>query len=270
MKKILGTLVAFALVLSLGACGSKTDSTEDKTIKIGASPTPHAEILAVAKDLLEKEGYTLEIVEYNDYVIPNTATQSGELDANYFQHLPYLEDFNDKNGTTLVSVAAIHYEPLGIYAGKTSSLAELKDGATVSVPNDATNEARALLLLQDQGLIKLKEGADLAATILDIEENPKNLKFTELEAAQLVRSLSDVDISVINGNYALLGGLKVSDALASEKADSQAAQTYANIIAVKDGNQDLPKIKALVKAMTSDEVRDYINDTYNGAVVPIF
>lgn len=270
MKKILGTLVAFALVLSLVACGSKTDSTEDKTIKIGASPTPHAEILAIAKDLLEKDGYTLEIVEYNDYVIPNTATQSGELDANYFQHLPYLEDFNEKNGTTLVSVAAIHYEPLGIYAGKTASLAELKDGASVSLPNDATNEARALLLLQDQGLIKLKDGADLAATILDIEENPKNLKFTELEAAQLVRSLSDVDISVINGNYALLGGLKVSDALASEKADSQAAKTYANIIAVKEGNEDLPKIKALVKAMTSDEVRDYINDTYNGAVVPIF
>jgi len=271
MKKIFTLLLVLALSLGLVACGgtAKTDDT-DKTITIGASPTPHAEILAVAKEILAKEGYTLNIVEYNDYVLPNTATESGELDANYFQHKPYLDNFNKENNTHLVSVAAIHYEPFGIYAGKTKSLADLKDGAIVGVPNDSTNEARALLLLQDNGLITLKDGAGVGAKITDIATNPKNLDIREIEAAQLPRVLADVDIAVINGNYAIEGGLKVADALAVENASSTAAQTYANIIVVKEGNENLPKIQALIKAMTSDEVKKFINDTYNGAVLPIF
>ena len=292
MKKTFALALALTLLLGLlSACGSAaapaataasaataapsaaaSAAPEDNVIKVGASVTPHAEILAVAKDILAKEGYDLEIVEYNDYVLPNTATEDGELDANYFQHQPYLTNFNAENGTHLVSVAAIHYEPFGIYAGKCSDLSQLPDGATVSVPNDGTNEARALLLLQQEGLITLKEGIDASstATKLDIASNPKNLKIEELEAAQLVRSLQDVDVAVINGNYAIEGGLKVSQALAVEAADGDAAQTYANIVVVKEGNENLPKIQALVKALQSDEVRDYINSTYDGAVVPIF
>lgn len=269
MKKLGTLLLTIAILFSLVACGSN-GKTEDKTIKIGASTTPHAEILAVAKPILEKEGYTLEIVEYNDYILPNTATESGELDANYFQHQPYLTDFNQNNNTHLVSVAAIHYEPFGIYAGKTASLEALVDGATVAVPNDSTNEARALLLLQDKGLINLAEGAGMGAKVTDIVNNPKNLKIEEVAAAQLPRALADVDIAVINGNYAIEGGLKVSQALAVEDSDSTAAQTYANILVVKEGNENLPKIQALVKALTSQEVKDFINSTYDGAVLPIF
>ena len=196
--------------------------------------------------------------------------EDGELDANFFQHQPYLDDFNAENGTHLVSVAAVHFEPFGLYAGKTASLDELKEGASVAVPNDTTNEARALLLLEAQGLIKLKEDAGLSATVLDIVENPLNLEIKEIEAAQLVRSLPDVDIAAINGNYAAEGGLNVADAIAVEASDSLAADTYANVIAVKEGNEDSAKTKALVDAVLSDDVKTYINDTYGNAVIPVF
>ncbi len=265
--------IAFAVVCvaGLAACGQSGSSADgDKTIKVGASPTPHAEILNAVKDELAKDGYTLEVVEYNDYIQPNTALEDGQLDANYFQHVTYLNDFNEENGTHLVDAADIHFEPFGLYAGKTSSLDALPDGATVAVPNDTTNEARALLLLQQEGLIKLKDGAGLNATVVDIVENPKNLKIEELEAAQLPRSLQDVDIAAINGNYALGAGLKVSDALATESDQGEAAKAYANIVAVKDGNQDSEKTKALVKALTSEAAKQYIDDTYDGAVVTVF
>lgn len=249
---------------------SDAQAEDEKVIKVGASVTPHAEILEQVKDTLAEQGYTLEIVEYNDYVLPNTALEAGDLDANFFQHQPYLDDFNAENGTHLVSVAKVHFEPFGIYAGKTDSLDALQDGATVAVPNDTTNEARALLLLEAQGLIKLKEDAGLTATVLDIEENPKNLEIQEIEAAQLVRSLPDVDIACINGNYAAEGGLDVADAIAVEASDSLAAETYGNVIAVKEGNEDSAKTKALVDAVLSDKVKQYIQETYGNAVVPVF
>lgn len=255
---------------SADSTADASDTQELETIKVGASITPHAEILAQVKDKLAEEGYDLEIVEYNDYVLPNTALEDGELDANFFQHQPYLDDFNAENGTHLVSVAAVHFEPFGLYAGKTASLDELKEGASVAVPNDTTNEARALLLLEAQGLIKLKEDAGLSATVLDIVENPLNLEIKEIEAAQLVRSLPDVDIAAINGNYAAEGGLNVADAIAVEASDSLAADTYANVIAVKEGNEDSAKTKALVDAVLSDDVKTYINDTYGNAVIPVF
>lgn len=278
MKKlltILGTTLLSAALLA--GCGSTTateseaDATEaGGTITVAATPAPHAEILEVAKEVLAEQGIDLEITEFNDYVLPNTATESGEVDANYFQHTPYLDDFNAENGTHLVPVAAIHYEPFGIYAGKTASIDELADGATISVPNDTTNEARALLLLEAQGLITLKEGAGLAATKLDIVENPKNLDIQEIEAAQLPRTLTDVDLAVINGNYAIEAGLKVSDALAVEAQDSEAAKTYANVLVVKEGNEENPNIKALVAALESDQVKEFIEENYDGAVVPMF
>ena len=291
-KKPIATVALAALTLgafSLTGCSSNaagdtasdTEATEadttteaagdeDKVIKVGASVTPHAEILEHVKQTLADEGYTLEIVEYNDYVLPNTALEDGDLDANFFQHQPYLDNFNEENNTHLVSVAAVHFEPFAIYAGKTDSLDDLQDGATVAVPNDTTNEARALLLLEAQGLIKLKDGAGLDATVLDIEENPKNLQIQEIEAAQLVRSLPDVDIACINGNYAKEGGLDVADAIAVEASDSLAADTYANVIAVKEGNENTDKTKALVNAVLSDDVRQFIEDTYGNAVVPVF
>lgn len=267
-KKILSALI----VLGVGAtvltgCGK---SEEDSVIKVGATPTPHAEILAIIEDDLAEQGYTLEVVEYNDYIIPNNATESGELDANYFQHQPYLDDFNAENGTHLASVAGVHFEPFGIYAGKTKSLEDLKDGAVVAVPNDTTNEARALLLLEAQGLIKLQEGVGMEATVADVIENPLNLEIKELEAAQVARTVNDVDIACINGNYAAEAGYSVSDALATESAESLAAQTYVNIVVVKEGNEESEKIQALVDAILSDEVRDYINSQYDGGVVPTF
>ncbi len=259
-----------ALALTLTGCGSSS-SKEDKTITVAASPTPHAEILTNAvKPLLEKEGYTLEVKEFTDYVQPNTVTEEGEVDANYFQHKPYLDNFNTEKGTHLVSVEGVHFEPMGIYSKKLTNLSELKDGATVAVPNDATNEARALLLLQDQGLITLKDGAGIEATPNDIVSNPKNLSFKELEAATVPNVIDDVDIAIINGNYAAPAGFKTSEALASESAQSLAAQTYANILVVKEGNENSDKIKALAKALNSDEVRDYITKTYDGAVVAVF
>ncbi|MDO4342910.1 MAG: MetQ/NlpA family ABC transporter substrate-binding protein [Eubacteriales bacterium] len=266
MKKIIAIALTLLFALSLTACGKKAE-----TLKVGASVTPHAEILKVAKDELAKEGITLEIVEFTDYVLPNTSLESGDLDANYFQHKPYLDTFNAEHGTNLVSVAAIHYEPFGIYAGKTASIEALQDGATISVPNDGSNEARALLVLEAQGLIKLKEGVGTTATVLDIAENPKNLNIIEMEAAQLAISLQDVDLAVINGNYALQAGLNAAtDALATEDANSAAAQEYANILAVKAGNESDPRIAKLIAALESDAVRDYINNTYKGAVVPLF
>ncbi len=274
MKKILAVLLAALLALGATACGGGGDTdgdTETLTIKVGASPAPHAEILEKAKEILAEDGITLEITEFQDYVLPNEAVSNGELDANYFQHLPYLEQYNEENGTDLVSVAKIHYEPYGIYAGKTATLEELQDGATVAVPNDATNEARALLLLEQEGLITLKEGVGISATALDIVDNPKNLEIVELEAALIPRSLQDVDIAVINGNYAIEAGLNASkDALATEAADSVGADTFANIICVKAGNEENEGVKALVEVLTSDEIKAFINDTYEGAVVPVF
>ncbi len=268
MKKLIA--LALSCALCFGAFVGCAGGTDDKTVKIGATPTPHAEILKQAVPLMEEKGYKLEIQEFNDYVLPNTALNDGELDANYFQHITYLATFNEEQGTNLVSAGLIHYEPMGIYAGRTTSLEELPDGAKVAVPNDTSNEGRALMLLQENGLIKLKDGANTLATVLDIEENPKNLEIVEIEAAQLVRALPDVDIAVINGNYAIQGGLNISDAITQESQDSAAVQEYyANVIAVREGDENLEKIKALVEVLKSDEIQQYILDTYNGAVIPV-
>ena len=266
MKKIIALVLALTLALSLAACGGKSEAA-DKTIKVGASPAPHAAILEIAADLLAKDGYTLEIVEFDDYILPNTALEEGELDANYFQHITYMNDFNESKGTHMVSAAGIHYEPFGIYAGKTATLAELADGAQIAVPNDATNEARALLLLEQAGLIKLAEGAGITATKDDIAENPHNFEIIETKAELLTTVLQDVDIAVINGNYAIGAGLKVKDALAVEAADGAAATAYVNVVAVKEGNEGSEKIQALVKALKSAEVKTFVETTYEGAVV---
>ncbi len=244
------------------------ESSEDKVIKVGACVTPHAEILEQIKDNLAEEGWTLEVVEYNDYVLPNTALEDGDLDANYFQHKPYLDDFNAENGTHIVTLAAVHFELMGVYAGKSSDLSNVPDGATIAVPNDTTNEARALLLLEAQGLIKLKDGVGIEATVLDIEENTHNIEIQELEAAQVAKSIQDVDFAVINGNYAIEAGL--DSAIAVEAADSLAAETYANYVCVKDGEENSEKSQALKNAILTQEVKDYINNTYSGAVVPVF
>lgn len=268
-KKILALTLACAATLSLLAgCGSKT--SDAKVITVGASPAPHAEILEVAKEVLAEQGYTLEIQTYNDYIVPNQAVESGENDANYFQHITYMNNFNEKNGTHLVSVAEIHYEPFGIYAGKCSDLADLPDGAQIGIPNDPTNGGRALLLLQEQGLITLADNVGLEPTKLDIVENPHNYQIEEIEAAQLPRSLGSLDVAVINGNYAIDGGLKVSDALAVESSQGTAAEAYANVVAVKEGHENDEAIQALVKALKSDEVKEYMEETYQGSVVPVF
>lgn len=275
MKKIALTLVLLSLLTAvLGGCAKDNNDGKkqsNKKIVVGASITPHAEILEKAKSILADKGYELDIVEYNDYVQPNVALDASDLDANYFQHQPYLDQFNEERGMDLVSVAIIHYEPFGIYPGKTKSLDDLKDGAEIAIPNDGTNEARALLLLEAQGLIKLTEGVGLEATIIDIAENSRNLVIHEIEAAQLARSLQDVDFAVINGNYAIQAGLNVSkDALAVEDKDSEAANIYGNVIAVRKGDEDREEIKALVEALQSDEVKEFIESTYEGAVVPKF
>ena len=285
-KKILALTAIVALTLGLfTGCGNSDDTSskggssntdnqntsDDQKLEkltVGACVTPHAEILNALKEELADKGYDLQVIEYNDYVLPNTTLEDGDLDANYFQHKPYLEDFNAENGTHIVSVADVHFEPLGIYAGKTASLAELKEGAIVAVPNDTTNEARALLLLQQEGLIKLKDDAGLQATALDIVENPLKLEIRELEAAQVARAIQDVDIACINGNYALEAQL--DEAIALESSQSEAAATYANIIAVKEGDENTDKTKALVEAVLSDKVRDFINENYPGAVLPVF
>ncbi|NLJ41058.1 MAG: ABC transporter substrate-binding protein [Clostridiales bacterium] len=268
MKRLLLAALAALLILSVLAGCAKP--VEDKKIVVGASPAPHAEILEKAKDILAKEGYELVIKEFTDYVQPNLALQSGDLDANYFQHRPYLEDFNEENNTQLVPAGVVHYEPFGIYGGKAKTLGELADGAEVAVPNDTTNEARALLLLEAQGLINVRPDAGLEATVIDIVGNPKNIKIVEVEAAQLPRLLSSVDLAVINGNYALQAGLNAAtDSLALEEQDSLAAETFANVVAVKEGSENNPEIKALVDALKSDQMKKYIEDTYKGAVVPV-
>ena len=297
MKKLISATLAATLALSLAACGSTASTTETAsseaastestaasseaaestsdlagtTLKVAASPTPHAEILNVAKEVLAEQGIDLEVVEFSDYVQPNLVTENGEVDANYFQHTPYLDSFNEENGTHLVSVGAVHYEPFGIYPGKSDDLANIADGATIAVPNDTTNEARALQLLAAQGLITVRDGAGLTATVNDITDNPHNLQIKEIEAAQLPRTVQDVDFAVINGNYAMEAGFSVGKhALATEDASSEAAQTYANVLVVKEGRENDPAIQALYAALTSDKVKDYINSTYDGAVVPIF
>jgi len=282
MKKLWTIAMALVLCLSLAACGGNDSAAEDTapeeeavteetaepvTLNVAASPTPHAEILLECVDILAEQGITLNVHEYGDYIVPNTAVEEGDEDANYFQHVPYLDNFNAENGTHLVSVAGVHVEPMGIYAGMTASLEELADGATVAVPNDVTNEARALLLLEAQGLITLSEEAGLEATPKDIVENPKNLEFKELEAAMLPNVLTEVDIAVINVNYALQAGFNpVEDALAIENADSP----YVNILVVKEGNEGNEAVAALIEALHSDAVRDFINEKYAGAVVPAF
>lgn len=276
MKKItLGLLSSLLILLFLVGCGagSKTEDSKSSTkvITVGATTVPHAEILTEAKDLLAAKGYELKIVEYTDYIQPNLALSQGELDANYFQHQPYLTDFNAENNTKLVSVAAIHFEPLGLFPGKTKSIDALGDGASIAVPNDTTNEARALLLLEQEGLITVNPEAGLKATIADITSNPKNLEIIEIEAAQIARSLPDVDLAVINGNYAIQAGLNAAtDSLSSEAKDSVAATTFANIVVVKEGNEENEGIKALNEALQSDEIRSFIEEKYQGAVVPVF
>ena len=275
MKKIfIAILLIVACVLAAG-CGEKEEvaSSNDALIQIrvGATPVPHSEILEVAKEILKDRGYELGIVEFTDYVQPNLALESGELDANFFQHVPYLDEFNDSHGLNLISVGAIHYEPFGLFPGKTKSLEDLANGASIAVPNDTTNEARALLLLESLGYITLSPGVGLVATVEDIVSNPKGFKIVELEAAQIPRSLADVDLAVINGNYAIQAGLNaLTDALAIEDKDSLAASTFANIVAVRNGNQENDVITVLLDALYSDEVRKFVEDTYQGAVVVVF
>ena len=304
MRKRIAALLLGLAVVSLAACGGQKADTKTETkketeagsekatekekaaesekateaaaasgetvkIKIGATPSPHAEILEAAKDALKKKGVEIEIVTYNDYVQPNIATDEGQIDANYFQHQPYLDDFNKENNTHVVSVGKIHYEPFGIYAGKSKDLKNIQDGAKIAVPNDTTNEARALLLLEANGIIKLKDGAGLTATKQDIVENPHNVELYEVEAAQIPRSLDSVDFACMNGNYAIQANFKPSDALAAEKSDSEAAQTYANIIAVAEKDKDAEWAKKIVEVLHSKEIQDFINKKYDGGVVPI-
>jgi ABC-type metal ion transport system, periplasmic component/surface antigen len=272
------TFIAILLIVACAftaGCGEKEEvvSSNDALIpiRVGATPVPHSEILEVAKEILKDRGYELEIVEFTDYVQPNLALDSGELDANFFQHVPYLDEFNDSHGLNLISVGAIHYEPFGLFPGRTKSLEDLANGASIAVPNDTTNEARALLLLESLGYITLSPGVGLVATVADIVSNPKGLKIVELEAAQIPRSLADVDLAVINGNYAIQAGLNaLTDALAIEDKDSLAASTFANIVAVRNGNQGNDVITALLDALYSDEVRKFVEDTYQGAVVVVF
>ena len=299
-KSVVATLLAAVLAVgTLSACGSSAEQaapaaseetaaateaaaeteaaqteaaaeTESKgTITVAATSVPHAEILEAAKPILAEQGWDLQITEFQDYVQPNEVVEAGDFDANYFQHVPYLNSFNEEKGTHLVAVGNIHYEPLGIYPGTESDLNAISDGATIAVPNDTTNEARALLLLQDNGLITLKDGAGIEATVKDIAENPHNIKFTELEAAQVSRVLPEVSFAVLNGNYALEAGLNAqTDALAAETSDSEAAKTYVNVIVVKEGNENNEGVKALVDVLKSDEIKKFINDTYQGSVVP--
>lgn len=285
MKKLkyLTLALAAAIGISFAGCGNTSgtpsastpeggesgDSSSTTTIKVGASPAPHSEILEQVKPILAQQGITLEIFEFTDYVIPNNALEDGSIDANFFQHGPYLDTFNEKNGTTLVSAAPIHFEPLGIYPGKTASLDALPEGAQIAIPNDTSNGARALLLLEEYGLIKLKEGVGLNATVLDITEYTKDIKITELEAALIVNMVGDFDLAVINGNYAIGGGI-ADTVLAAEDKESEAAQKYANIIAVRPGDESRPEIQQLIAALQSDEVKAFIEQKYEGSVLPAF
>ncbi|WP_313128974.1 MetQ/NlpA family ABC transporter substrate-binding protein [Anaerocolumna sp.] len=284
-KKLFAVILTLSVVAgALAGCGKnesvKTEegnkTTEgsntaegNKAIKVAASATPHAEILEEAQKILKEKGWDLEISVFDDYILPNNVVESGEFDANYFQHIPYLESFNEEHGTHLVNAGGIHYEPFGVYPGTKTDLAELKDGDVIAVPNDTTNEARALLLLQDNGIITLKEDAGLTATVNEIVDNPKNITILELEAAQIPRVKDEVAFVVLNGNYALDAGFSASkDAITYEKADSEAAKTYVNVIAVKEGKENSEGIKALVEVLTSNEIKTFINDTYGDAVIP--
>ncbi|MEG0900195.1 MAG: MetQ/NlpA family ABC transporter substrate-binding protein [Oscillospiraceae bacterium] len=297
MKNIIKSSLAILLALTFAACsaantteGKKLDpdtkssstvgsSSEKslseppkegmKTIKVGASPSPHAEILEKAKEILQEKNINLEIVEFTDYVLPNTALDSGDIDANFFQHKPYLEKFNAENGTDIVGVAAIHFEPLGLYSGKSTDINNIPQNAVISVPNDSTNEARALLLLQDLGIIKLKDNVGLEATTIDIVENPHNIEVFEIEAAQLLGTIADVDFAVINGNYAVDGNI-LNKVIAMENKDGEACKTYANLVAVKAGNEDNELVQELVAVLQSDEIRTFINDRYKNLFVPAF
>lgn len=267
MKKLTAAIITGALALNV--LGVTAFAEEDTTVTVAASATPHAEILEQAVPLMEEKGYTLEVTIFDDYIMPNEVVESGEFDANYFQHIPYLDSFNEERGTHLVNAGGIHYEPFGIYPGTKASLDEIAEGDTIAVPNDTTNEARALLLLQDNGIITLKEGVGLEATVNDITENPYNVEIVELAAEQVARVAQETAFIVLNGNYALQAGYSVAnDAIAYETSDSQAAQTYVNVIAVYEGNEELDSIKALVEVLKSDEIKDYINSTYDGAVIP--
>ena len=280
-KKWIATALVATLAVGLFAgCGGNNNSTgssaaessassDDKVITIGASVTPHAVILNHLADQFEKEGYELKVVEFTDFVQPNNALEAGDLDANYFQHQPYLDNFNEENGTDIVSVGANLYIPMAIFSEKLTNLDSIPDGATIAVPNDTTNEARALLLLQENGFIKLKDGVDIKATVRDIEDNPHNLEFVEMDAAQIPRAIKDTDLAIVNGNYALDAGLNLDDALLIESSDSTTAQTYANVIAVRAGEENTEKTKVIVKILTSDETKQYIQDSFNGAVLPI-
>lgn len=285
MKKILA--LALTAILSLGllaGCGTEgtTPATEPSAavsgsgeleeIVVGATPSPHAEILEAVRGELEALGYELKIVEYTDYNTPNASLADGSLDANYYQHKPYMDNYNAETGTDLVSAGAIHYEPMSIYPGSKASLDELADGDTIALPNDGSNETRALLLLQDLGYITLADGIDASstATVLDVVDNPMNLNLLEMAAEAIPGALPDVAFGIINGNFALQNGLTGADALASEAADSDAAQTYANIVACRNGDENSPKIQALLTALTSDTCREFIENTYEGAVLPIF
>lgn len=264
MKRAITLFAAATLTLA-----AAVSAAAEGKITVAASPTPHAEILTEAQSILEEEGWELEIIEYTDYVQPNEVVASGEIDCNYFQHQPYLDEYNAEKGTDLVSVGGIHYEPFGIYPGTKSSLDDLEDGDVIAVPNDTTNEARALLLLQDNGLITLADGAGLTATVNDIEENPLNLEILELAAEQVSRYTDEAALVVLNGNYALDAGFSVGqDSIAYEASDSEAAKTYVNIVAVKEGNEDNEGVQALVEVLKSDAIKDFINETYDGAVIP--
>ena len=276
MKKIITIFLALTLVLSLAACSNSeaSDNADANTIVVGASATPHAEILEQIKSVLAEEGYTLEIKVFDDYVLPNKALADGELDANYFQHTPYLNNYNAENGTDLVAAASIHYEPFGVFGNGVSSLSELAPGATIIIPADGSNETRALFVLQQEGLITLPENADaeVGVTTLDIVDDG-GYNIVPVAAETVPAQLENADegsIAVINGNYALAAGLDIADALAVEDASGAAAQTYANIIAVRSGEENSPKTQALVKALQTVAVKQYIESTYNGAVVAIF
>ena len=271
MKKIIAIVLAIAAVFSFAACGKKA---EDKVIKVGASSTPHAEILEQVKEALKKDGYELEVVVYDDYVLPNQALAEGTLDANYFQHTPDLNSYNASNGTDLVSAALIHYEPFGLYGNGVDAVADIAPGATILIPADDSNETRALLLLAQEGLIELPAdaSAEKGVTTLDIVD-AKGFDVQAVQADTVPAQLANSNpgtVAVINGNYALQAGLKVADALAIEDASGDAAQTYANIIACRKGDENSAKIQALVKALQTDAVKTYIADSYNGAVVAIF
>lgn len=267
-KSIISIVLTGALALSLIGCGG-SKSSSDKNIRIGVSPVPHREIVEQAVEDLEAKGYKVEIVEFNDYVLPNTAVEEGELDANYFQHINYLNTFNEENGTHLTYTAELHLEPMGAFSKKYKSVSEVKEGAVVAVPDDSTNEARALRVLEAAGLIEVADGELI--TVADITSNPKNLEFKELEAATLPRVLDEVDIAVINGNYALEAGLDANkDAIYAEDSNKDSLKGRRNVLAVKEGNENTQKIKDLTEALTSDKVREFINEKYKGAVVPVF